>query len=133
MKTLFTYSALLLILAPASRADEITEWNQLTLQAAVAGGSSPLFQTREVAIVQASVYDAVNGIAHRYTPIRVSPAAPAGASMRAAAVQAAYASLLKLYPAQQLTFDIRRAISLSAIASDSNADSSGAITDGVKW
>jgi hypothetical protein len=50
--------------------------------------------SRVAAIVQASVYDAVNGIERRYTPIHVAPAAPRGASRRAAAIQAAYASLV---------------------------------------
>ena len=40
------------------------------------------------ALVQAAVFDAVNGINPRYTPIRVTPAAAPGASRRAAAVQA---------------------------------------------
>jgi hypothetical protein len=34
----------------------------------------------------------VNGIDRRYTPIRVEPAAERGASVRAAAVQAAYST-----------------------------------------
>lgn len=43
--------------------------------------------TRGTAIVQAAVFDAINGIERRYTPIHVPPAAPHGASKRAAAVQ----------------------------------------------
>jgi hypothetical protein len=49
--------------------------------------------------VQASVFDAVNGIDHRYTPIHVTSSAPGGASRRAAAIQAAYAVLIKFYGA----------------------------------
>jgi len=44
--------------------------------------------TRVTAIVEAAVFDAVNGIERRYTPIHVDFAAPAGASKRAAAIQA---------------------------------------------
>lgn len=69
--------------------------------------------SRNAAIVQASVFDAVNGINPRYTPIHVKPAAPRGASRRAAAVQAAYVSLVNLYPTQ--TFDAQLAASLMAI------------------
>jgi membrane-associated phospholipid phosphatase len=76
-------------------ADEITDWNQTMLRAALVGGTSPPVATRVAAIVQAAVFDAVNGIARRYTPIHVEPAGPAGASQDAAAVQAAYATLVQ--------------------------------------
>jgi hypothetical protein len=81
------------------------------------------------AIVQAAVFDAVNGIERRYTPIYVPPAAaPPGASKRAAAVQAAYVSLVNLYPAQKSTFDQQRAASLAAIT-----DSNDAVQQGLSW
>jgi hypothetical protein len=79
------------------RADEVTEWNQTMLRAGLVAETSPLAMTRVAAIVQAAVFDAVNGIDRLYTPIHVSPAAPAGASRRAAAVQAAYVTLSDLY------------------------------------
>ena len=121
------------VVATIAWADEVTEWNQILFQAAITAGSSPVVATREAAIVQAAVYDAVNGIDRRYTWIRVEPAGPTGASIRAAAVQAAYVSLVKLYPTQKDTFDQRRAISLASIAFDSNADSSDSIAQGVDW
>jgi hypothetical protein len=65
--------------------------------------------------VQAAVFDAVNGIDGHYTAIHVPPAAPPGASKRAAAVQAAYATLVNLFPNQKLKFDLQRAASLAAI------------------
>src|SRR5215471_11002135 len=83
-----------LVLPPgAARADEVTDWNQIMLQSALAASppTSPLVMSRVGAIVQASVFDAVNGIEQRYTSIHVEPNADAGASRRAAAVQAAYA------------------------------------------
>jgi hypothetical protein len=67
--------------------------------------TSPLVTTRALAIVQASVFDAVNGIERRDTPIHVQPNAPPRASRRAAAIQAAYATLVALYPSQQDTLD----------------------------
>jgi hypothetical protein len=66
------------------------------LRAALVAGTSPPVTTRVAAIVQAAVFDAVNGIARRYTPLHVEPAGPAGASREAAAVQAAYAALVQL-------------------------------------
>ena len=62
-------------------ADDITEWNQLMFQLALGPpATSPLLMTRVAAIVQASVFDAVNGIERRYTPIHVWPTPPTGAS-----------------------------------------------------
>ena len=97
-------------------ADEITDWDQTMLRAALVAGTSPPVTSRVAAIVQAAVFDAVNGIARRYTPIHVEPAGPAGASREAAAVQAAYATLVQLYPAQKSTFDARLAVSLARLA-----------------
>ena len=114
-----TYTCVLVFVAVAvaagtARADDITDWNQTMLRAGLLGGSSPLAMTRISAIVQAAVFDAVNGIDRRYSPIHVAPAGPAGASQRAAAVQAAYAALLKLYPTQQAALDARRSVSMTS-------------------
>src|SRR5207249_8897091 len=85
------------IFTATARADEVTEWNQTMLRAGTMAQTTPLQITRVAAIVQAAMFDAANGINARYTPIRVSPAAPAGASRRAAVVQAAWTSLSHLY------------------------------------
>jgi hypothetical protein len=115
-------------------ADEVTDWNQIMLAATIAPPATPgPTSTRGTAIVQAAVFDAVNGIERRYTPIHVPPAAPAGASKRAAAVQAAYASLVRLYPALTATFDQQRMLSLAAIASGPAAEHSKSIERGIEW
>jgi len=111
-------------------ADEITDWNQTMLRAALVGGTSAPVTSRVAAIVQVAVFDAVNGIARRYTPIHVDPAGPAGASQDAAAVQAAYATLVQLYPAQKTTFDARLAVSLAVLGT---RDDSAAIASGRAW
>jgi len=54
--------ALAVLLPAAARADEVTDWNQTFFRAALIGASTPLVVTRQAAIVQASVFDAVNGI-----------------------------------------------------------------------
>lgn len=114
-----------------ARADVITDWNQNMLTAAlVPPTTSPVVMSRVAAIVQVAVFDAVNGIERRYPPIHVGPAAPRGASRRAAAVQAAYATLVKLYPAQQSTLDTKRTDSLAAIA---GTESSRSIARGIEW
>ena len=88
--------AFVLVSTSAARADEVTDWNEQMLRAALIAGTSPTSTTRVAAMVQAAMFDAVNGINPRYTHIYVAPAAPAGASRRAAAVQAACAMLSKL-------------------------------------
>src|ERR1700722_17021431 len=51
----------------AAAADEIRDWNQMLLQAMLANPVTPAPLTMRVAaIVQASVFDAVNGIDRRY-------------------------------------------------------------------
>ncbi len=114
-------------------ADEITDWNRNMLQAAFTAGTSPLLTTRVAAIVQSAVFDAVNGIERHYTPIHVEPNAAPGASRRAAAVQAAYAALVKIYPSQKPDLDTKLAASMAAIASEEAAQNSVAIQRGVEW
>jgi len=118
--------------ASTARADDITDWNQHMLRAVTVSGTSPLVTTRVAAIVQASVFDAVNGIDRKYAPVHVAAAAPAGASRRAAAVQAAYTALVALFLPQKATFDARLAVSLTAIAADPHETSAG-IAAGIAW
>ena len=70
MSRLYTGLVLVVALGMASsaRGDEVTDWNAMMLRAAVIAGTSPLNMARVAAIVQASVFDAVNGLDHRYTP-----------------------------------------------------------------
>ena len=117
--------ALAVLLPAAARADEVTDWNQIFFRAALIGGSTALVVTRQAAIVQASVFDAVNGIARRYTPIHVAPAGPAGASKDAAAAQAAYTALVLLFPTQKATFDARLAVSMQEIGRHASSASRG--------
>ena len=124
--------AMLLLVSSIARADDVTDWNQHMLRAGTVGGTSPLVMSRVAAIVQASVFDAVNGIDRKYAPVHVPPGGAAGASRRAAAVEAAYTALLALYPAQKSTFDARLAVSLTAIASDPHETSAG-IASGIAW
>jgi len=125
-------AALFVLVAPAriASADEVTDWNQTLFRAALIAASSPLVMTRNTAIVQAAVYDAVNGIERRYTPIHVPAAGPSGASLRAAAMQAAYVTLSKMYPASQLMFDAHRTASFADISARENAAS---VAAGIAW
>ncbi len=111
-------TALTCVLVSASaRANEVADWNRQLQQSILTANPSPLATNRIVAIVQVAVFDAVNGIERRYTPIHADFDAPPGASLRAAVVQAAYATLVRLFPAQANTLAARREVSLAAIAS----------------
>src|SRR5262245_18458326 len=136
MKAAFRISLLFLLLIQfpgMARADEVTEWNQIMVETLRLGGSAVVVSTRPAAIVQSAVYDAVNGIERRYTPIHVEPAAAPGASVRAAAVQAAYASLVQLFPAQKPALDAKRETSLAAIASSEAVEHSQSFERGIEW
>ena len=125
--------AMAVALPSRSQADEVTDWNQIMVQTVLNGKTSPVVSTRVTAIVEAAVFDAVNGIERRYTPIHVDFAAPAGASKRAAAVQAAYATLVVLYPGQKDVLDTELQASLAGIASGSAGENSQSIARGVQW
>ena len=63
-------------LGGTAQADVVTDWNQIMMQTVLTTNTSPLVTSRVAAIVQAAVFDAVNGIERRYTPIHVQPNAP---------------------------------------------------------
>jgi hypothetical protein len=133
MKSLVRISAWALVAMGVARgvatADEISDWNQMLLQAMLTSPVTPAPLTmRPAAIVQAAVFDAVNGIDRRYMPIYVPPAAPPGTSARAAAVEAAYTALVSLYPNQKATFDQQLTASLAAIT-----DTTDAVKQGLSW
>ncbi len=129
MKSLTCLSVLVVVATGAATADEVTDWNQVMLLATLTAPATPApVAPRVTAIVQAAVFDAVNGIDRRYTPIYVPEAAAPGTSKRAAAVQAAYITLVNLYPAQKAKFDQQRAASLAAIT-----DSNDAVQQGLSW
>lgn len=110
-------------------ADELSDWNQMLLTAFLTAPVTPgPVTTRGAAIFQSAVFDAVNGVDRRYTPIYVPATAPPGASRRAAAVQSAYAILVNLYPDQKARFDQQRSDSLAAIT-----DTTDAVQSGLSW
>jgi PAP2 superfamily len=112
----------------AYASDEVLNWIGIMNDTVIAGGTNPLVTSRNVALVSASVFDAVNGIEPRYRPLLVTPNAPRHASQRAAAIQAAYAMLLKLYPAQAAVLTADHDASLAALKGDAHS-----IQDGVTW
>jgi hypothetical protein len=119
--------------ATVVRADEVTDWEHIFLNASVTAGTAPFVVTRYAAILHAAVFDAVNGVNPKYAEVHVAPAAPPGASARAAAVMAAYTALINIYPAQKATFDAALPGSLAGIASGAAAEHSTSIQRGIQW
>jgi hypothetical protein len=106
------------------RADEVTDWIETMLRSALIAATSPVNMSRVSALVQSSMFDAVNGIDRRNSPIHVTPAA-------------AYVMLVKLYctgglftTTQQALLDARRDVSLMVISAD---ESSTSIARGIAW
>lgn len=127
-------SGLLILSFGIGRADEVADWNHIMLEATLTPPATPApFSTRSTAIVQAAVFDAVNGIHPQYTPIHVGRTGPRNASERAAAVQAAFAILIRLYPAQSDSLDQQRSASLMGISRGWGAERSESIQQGIAW
>jgi hypothetical protein len=90
---------------PAARADIVTDWNQLLIDALRAENAGPTGGTRTGAIVHAAIYDAVNSILRTHEPFRFSLPASDQANVEAAALAAAYETLSLLCPSKKGAFD----------------------------
>jgi hypothetical protein len=118
--------------AHADDASMVVDWN-LTMLSTFATAQVPApVASRDGAIVQAAVFDAVNGIEPRYTSIYVAPAAPLGASPQAAAANAAYTALVSLFPPQKASLHTALLASLATITEGEGNDTQS-ITDGLAW
>ncbi len=95
--------------------DVVTDWNTAALDAIRAGRTAPPIASRSLAILQVSIYDAVNGIARTHEPYLVQSEASASASREAAASAAAHGTLVNLFPAAASTFDALHAAILAGI------------------
>jgi hypothetical protein len=115
----------------AAAPDPVLEWIGVMNTTVLKAGTAPNVTGRVVALVSASVFDAVNGIEPRFRPLHVRSDAPRNASQRAAAIQAAYAILMNLYGAQQGgTLTSQHDASLAALTSTEKPES---IAAGVAW
>jgi hypothetical protein len=110
--------------------DPVIFWNAVALHAAVIdhGIGAPGLQfgptrtSRAFAIVQGAVFDAVNSIDPTAAPYLVQVAAPKDASINAAVAEAAYTTLVSLYPYQKPYFDTQLATSLQNIPTTPEVD-----------
>jgi hypothetical protein len=113
----------------AGSVDETLVWNQVMLDAIVAGTFGNPQTIRMAATVNTAMFDAGNGVSQKYTPIFVTQTAPPGTHRRAAVVQAAYVTLKAFYPAQVARFDSQRASSLAEFDGDDRAR----VQRGIDW
>ena len=115
----FSVLTLAVAMAPAlpsaAHADAVTDWNAIMQTTVSAPPSNPFFQARWAAIVQLAVFEAVNAIEGDYEPYLGVLVAPPGASPDAAAIAAAYRTLVTLRPGSAPALDAARAASLAAI------------------
>jgi membrane-associated phospholipid phosphatase len=104
----------LLLGSVVANADVVSDWNAIAVSTAVANNQNPFTQARTAAIVQLSVFEAVNAITHRYRPYLGTVTAAPGASPEAAAIQAAY-HVLNAFFGPSATLDTEYANSLAQI------------------
>ena len=113
---------LVLLAASTLHADDVvTHWNKVMLTTIAAGGTDPITSTRTTAIVQPAVFDSVNGIERKYTPVHTDVPAPNGASAAAAIIESAHATLVALYPDQEHDLKAELKTSLSRVRASSEA------------
>ncbi len=105
------------VISQIANADVVTDWNTIAVST-VSADTLPNRQSRDVAMVHAAMFDAMNAIRPYYTPAMVSITAKGYASREAAAAQAAHDVLLALFPARQPDLDAMLAASLAQIPPD---------------
>ena len=97
-------AVMLLIGAPGAHADIVTDANAKAADLASRIPATPI-SVRVMAIVQVSVFEAVNAVTGRYPPQRVKLSPAPGASVDAAVAAATRTALSKLVPAHQAAID----------------------------
>jgi hypothetical protein len=97
-------AVLILAGTPGARADIVTDANARAADL-VSRIPAPPITVRMMAIVQVSVFEAVNAITGRYPPQRAKLTPAPGASVEAAVAAATRTALSKLMPAQQAVID----------------------------
>jgi hypothetical protein len=116
-RILFASALVVLFVHPVApaRADVVTEWNVIALNA-TAVPPNAILQSRVLAIVHGAVYDAVRAIDQKGAAYAVDLKAPAGTSVEAAVAAAAHGTLVRLAPTQRPTLDAALNATLGKIA-----------------
>ena len=108
-------AAAMLAGALCAHADVVTDANAKAAEIASKHPATPP-AVRTMAIVQVSVFEAVNAITGRYPAFRAKVTAAPGASVEAAVASATRTALLKLMPAQQAAIDADYQAALKPLA-----------------
>ena len=108
-------SAATVVIPSVLPADVVIDWNQKANACVLEAKMYPFVGTRVMAIVHASMFDAINSIEGNYTPYKFKIAASVGSSPEAAGVAAAHAALVKLCPDQRSSLDAAYSASLAQI------------------
>ena len=115
-----------------TRANQVIAWNSVALQAVRVAKLQAPDAARALAIVQVSVYDAVNAIHPKYESYgNITVQAPRGASADAAAASAAETALVGLFPKQATTLQAELATALASIPRGRSRDAGVAL--GPRW
>jgi hypothetical protein len=126
-RSVFCFLVALYLNTLAAAADAVIDWNAAALNAIRARNTPPPAASRKLAILHASIYDAVNGILRTHTPYFVTGHVPASASVEAAAAAAARHVLASLYPTLQADFDTLYHKSLATVSEGPQKD------HGIAW
>ena len=105
---------LLACAAGVARADVVTDWNVVALNASAVPPNS-IVQSRTLAIAHAAVYDAVRAVERTGPAYAVDAQARSGASVEAAAAAAAHAALERLAPAAKPMLEAALSATLAKI------------------
>jgi hypothetical protein len=114
LRTAVALVAVLVYSPMNARADVVLDWDSIAVTTLVDQGQNPFAQARFMSITQLAVFEAVNAITGDYEPYLGTLVAPAGASVDAAAIAAAYRVLKNYFPGDA-SLDTAYAVSLAAI------------------
>jgi len=111
-RTMMTMLVLMVAIAGQARASNpIVDWNQIALTTALTTPGTQIYLT----YVNLAMYDAVNAIDGRYQQYGPEFHGPRNASVQAAAISAAYQTLLYYFPTQSVTLQIQYDSAIAAI------------------
>ena len=111
-KTMMTMLVLMVAIAGQARASNpIVDWNQIALTTALTTPGTQIYLT----YVNLAMYDAVNAIDGRYQQYGPEFHGPRNASVQAAAISAAYQTLLYYFPTQSVTLQSQYDSAIAAI------------------
>jgi hypothetical protein len=102
-------------LVPIAKSDAVLRWNEIALDAIRAEQTPPPMAARNLAIVHAALYDAVNAVVGSHARYRISTQCLPGTSPEAAAAAAAHGALSALYPRERVAFDRALAADLASV------------------